>query len=62
LKTDPAENVRIVLSQRNQPQHREWPTLAEIAAVLKQVDEKAQSKNKQLRKRWQRYRMLIGVE
>ena len=27
LKADPAENVRIVLSERNQPQHRDWLSL-----------------------------------
>lgn len=61
LKADPAENVRIILSQRAQPQHKDWPTLAEMATVLRKADEKAASTNKQLRKRWQRYRTFIYV-
>lgn len=61
LATDPAENVRIVLSERNQPQRREWPTLKEVSALIRLADEKAQNPNKQLRKRWQRYRAFIYV-
>lgn len=61
LKTDPAENVRIVLSERNQPQHRDWLSLEEVKVILKLCDEKAASTNKQLKKRWQRYRTFIYV-
>ena len=61
LRSDPSENVRIVLSERSQPQHREWPTLTDIRALLKAADRRAESSNKQLRKRWQRYRALVYV-
>lgn len=61
LNADPAENVRIVLSERNRPQHRDWPTLGEIAVVLKKADEKASSTNKQLQNRWERYRAFVYV-
>jgi len=61
LRSDPAENVRIVLSERRQPQHEEWPTLEEISRLLKKADEKASIANKQLRKSWQRYRAFVYV-
>lgn len=61
LRSDPAENVRIMLSERKQPQHEEWPSLAEISRILKRVDEKADDRNQQLKKSWQRYRAFIYV-
>ena len=59
LKSDPAENVRIVISERKKPKHKEWATLKEIKALLQRADEKANSTNKQMAKRWQRYRALV---
>lgn len=61
LKSDPCENVRIVLSERAQPRHRAWPSLQEIRAVLKLADERARSPNRQLRQRWSRYRTFLYV-
>ena len=61
LRGDPAENVRIMLSERKQPQHEEWPSLGEISRILKRVDQKADDKNLQLRKSWQRYRVFVYV-
>ena len=61
LKSDPCENVRIVLTTRDQPEHVDWISLKEVRALLKRVDERADSSNKQMKKRWQRYRALVYV-
>jgi integrase len=61
LKGDPAENVRIILSERAKPKHESWLTLADVRAILKKADEKAASSNKQIKKRWQRYRAFVYV-
>ena len=61
IKTDPAENVRVILSQRAQPHHERWLTLADVRAILRKADEKAENKNKQLKKRWRRYRAFVYV-
>jgi integrase len=61
LKSDPAENVRIVLSERAMPKHETWLTLADVRSILQKADEKAASSNKQLKKRWQRYQAFVYV-
>jgi integrase len=61
IKTDPAENVRVLLTQRAQPVHERWLTLADVRAILRKADEKAESTNKQLKKRWRRYRAFVYV-
>lgn len=61
LRSDPAENVRIVLSQRKQPAHEQWLTLKDVARLLKTADEKAQDPNKKLRRSWQRYRAFVYI-
>jgi len=61
LKGDPAENVRIVLSERAKPKYESWLTLADVRAILKKADERAASSNKQIKKRWQRYRAFVYV-
>ena len=61
LKGDPAENVRIVLSERAMPKHETWLTLADVRNILRKADQKAASTNKQISKRWQRYRAFVYV-
>lgn len=61
LRFDPAENVLIVLTERAEPKHESWLTLQDVKNILKEADKRAASKNKQHKKRWQRYRALIYV-
>jgi integrase len=61
LKADPAENVRIVLSERAMPKHEALLTLADVRSILRNADEKAANTNKQISKRWQRYRTFVYV-
>jgi integrase len=61
LKSNPAENVRIVLSERCQPKHEAWLTIADVKKLLCQADKKAANPNKQLSKRWRRYRAFVYV-
>lgn len=61
LRSDPAENVQIMLSERAQPKHEAWLTLKDVRKLLKIADEKANSSNKQIKKRWQRYRAFVYV-
>lgn len=61
LRGDPAENVRVVLSERAKPKHETWLTLADVRNILQQADAKASSTNKQIKKRWQRYRAFVYV-
>lgn len=61
ITADPAENIRIVISERSKPAHRAWPTLAQVSALLRKADEKANSANQQIRARWGRYRTFIYV-
>jgi integrase len=61
LKSNPTENVRIVLSERARPKHETWLTLADVKKLLRRADEKAADGNKQLAKRWRRYRAFVYV-
>jgi len=45
LRTDPAENVLIMLSERAQPKHESWASLQDIRKLLAKADEKAASPN-----------------
>lgn len=61
LRSDPCENVRIVLTTRAEPQHTDWITLKDIRRLLRRAEIKAASANKQLAKRWGRYRAFVYV-
>ena len=61
LKADPAENVRIMLSERAKPKHETWLTLADVRNILRLADARAASTNKQISERWQRYRAFVYV-
>tara|TARA_R110002124_G_scaffold183401_4_gene350807 strand:+ start:31733 stop:32701 length:969 start_codon:yes stop_codon:yes gene_type:complete len=61
LMSDPAENVRIMLSERDRPKHETWLKIADVRRLLQKADERAASTNKQIAKRWQRYRAFVYV-
>lgn len=61
LRGDPAENVRIMLSERACPKHDAWLSMTDVRRLLARADEKASSSNEQIAKRWQRYRAFVYV-